>query len=333
MQKKYNKFRNNKSKSEDKREDERKSNGDEGKPKFRRKKRGSQRDNSDKEDSKFRGKRADRERSRDKDKPKSKKRILFRKKKPPQLALENPTTVELKKTGIRLNKYLANSGVAARRKADELIKEGWVTVNGNTITEMGFRVQADDIVKFKNKKVEPQNKTYILMNKPKDMITTTNDPQGRKTVMDLVASVDVERLYPVGRLDRNTVGLLLLTNDGSLAQYLSHPKTEVRKIYHVFLDKPLQKSHLNQIGKGIKLEDGEISVDGVSYMSENKKEIGIQIHSGRNRIVRRIFEYFGYEINKLDRVIYGGLTKKNLTRGKWRFLTAKEVIMLKHFKG
>lgn len=333
MQKKYNKFRNNKSQSEDRREDKARNNDDEGKPKFRKKRTESQRGNDESSPSKFKRKRRDKRSDKDDPKAKNKKRVLFRKKKPPQLALENPTTVELKKKGIRLNKYLANSGVAARRKADELIKEGWVTVNGNTITEMGFRVQADDVVKFKNRKVEPQNKTYILLNKPKDMITTTNDPQGRKTVMDLVASVDVERLYPVGRLDRNTVGLLLLTNDGSLAQYLSHPKTEVRKIYHVFLNKPLQKSHFNQIAAGITLEDGEIKVDGVSYMSDNKKEIGIQIHSGRNRIVRRIFEYFGYEINKLDRVIYGGLTKKNLTRGKWRFLTAKEVIMLKHFKG
>ncbi len=319
MQKKYNKFRSNKSKSEDdKREDEKKGNEEEGKPKFRSKREGRGRSND-----------------RDKDNPKSrsKRRVIFRKKKPPQLSIDNPTTVELKKTGIRLNKYLANSGVAARRKADELIKDGWVTVNGKVVIEMGFRVQAGDVVQFKGRKVEPQNKTYILLNKPKDMITTTNDPQGRKTVMDLVAGVDVDRLYPVGRLDRNTVGLLLLTNDGALAQHLSHPKTEVRKIYHVFLDKPLQKSHFNQIATGITLEDGEILVDGLSYISENKKEIGVQIHSGRNRIVRRIFEYFGYEINKLDRVIYGGLTKKNLTRGKWRFLTAKEVIMLKHFKG
>lgn len=277
------------------------------------------------------------DKERDNENPKSKERrkrkVIFRKKKPPELKIDNPTTVELKKTGIRLNKYLANSGVAARRKADELIKEGWVTVNNETVTEMGFRVQEGDEVKFKGRKVEPQNKTYILLNKPKDMITTTNDPRGRKTVMDLVSSVEVDRLYPVGRLDRNTVGLLLLTNDGALAQQLSHPKSEVRKIYHVFLDKPLQKKHFAQIGAGITLEDGEIQVDAISYMSDNKKEIGVQIHSGRNRIVRRIFEYFDYEIKKLDRVIYGGLTKKNLPRGKWRFLTAKEVIMLKHFKG
>ncbi|MEZ4886230.1 MAG: pseudouridine synthase [Chitinophagales bacterium] len=266
-------------------------------------------------------------------KAKTKRRIIVRKKKPPTLDIENPTTVEMKKTGVRLNKYLANSGIAARRKADELIKEGWVTVNGEVITEMGYRIQEGDRVQFKGKKVEPQDKTYILLNKPKDMITTTNDPQGRKTVMDLVQGVDVERLYPVGRLDRNTVGLLLLTNDGSLAQHLSHPKSEVRKIYHVFLETALSKNHLTQMLAGITLEDGEIKVDGASYMSDNKKEIGVQIHSGRNRIVRRIFEHFGYKITKLDRVIYGGLTKKNLPRGKWRFLTAKEVIMLKHFKG
>lgn len=262
-----------------------------------------------------------------------KRKILFRKRKPPKLDMENPTTEELKKTGIRLNKYLSNSGVASRRKADELIKDGFVKVNDEVITEMGHRVQSGDKVYFKGRRVEPQNKTYILLNKPKDMITTTHDPQGRKTVMDLVKAVDVERLYPVGRLDRNTVGLLLLTNDGSLAQRLSHPSTEVRKIYHVFLDRAVQKSHLQQIGDGIKLEDGEIKVDNVSYINENKKEVGIQIHSGRNRIVRRIFEHFGYNVKKLDRVIYGGLSKKNLPRGKWRFLGKKEVIMLKHFKG
>ena len=285
-------------------------------------------------------KRSDRFNKPDSEKPnnenpkaKSKRKVIFRKKKPPKLDLENPATVELKKSGIRLNKYLSNSGIAARRKADELIKEGWVTVNGKVITEMGYRIQETDRVLFKGKKVELQNKTYILLNKPKDMITTTEDPQGRRTIMDLIGSVDAERLYPVGRLDRNTVGLLLITNDGALAQHLSHPKSEVRKIYHVFLDKPLQKSHLHQIGGGLKLEDGEIKVDMISYMTDDKKEIGVQIHSGRNRIVRRIFEHFGYEINKLDRVIYGGLTKKNLPRGKWRFLTAKEVIMLKHFKG
>jgi len=269
----------------------------------------------------------------DNPKARSKRKVVFRKKKPPKLDLENPTTVEIKKSGVRLNKYLSNSGIAARRKADEFIKDGWVTVNGQVITEMGYRIQLDDKVEFKGKKVEPQNKTYVLINKPKDMITTTHDPKGRKTVMDLVQSIDVERLYPVGRLDRNTVGLLLLTNDGALAQHLSHPKNEVRKIYHVFLDTPVQKGHLAQIVEGITLEDGEIKVDMASYMNDNKKEIGVQIHSGKNRIVRRIFEHFGYKINKLDRVIYGGLTKKNLPRGKWRFLNAKEVIMMKHFKG
>lgn len=266
-------------------------------------------------------------------KSRSKRKVIVRKKRPPKLDLENPTTEELKKTGIRLNKYLANSGVASRRKADELIKDGFVKVNNEIITEMGYRVQIDDKVYYKGKRVEPQNKTYILLNKPKDMITTTHDPQGRKTVMDLVKAVDVERLYPVGRLDRNTVGLLLLTNDGSLAQRLSHPKSEVRKIYHVFLDRAVQKNHLQQIADGIELEDGTIKVDSISYINDSKKEIGVQIHSGRNRIVRRIFEHFGYNVKKLDRVIYGGLSKKKLPRGKWRFLNKKEVIMLKHFKG
>ncbi len=264
---------------------------------------------------------------------KPKRKVIIRKKRPPKLDIENPTTEELKKTGIRLNKYLANSGVASRRKADELIKDGFVKVNEEVITEMGYRVQLEDKVYFKGRKIEPQNKTYILLNKPKDMITTTHDPQGRKTVMDLVKAVDVERLYPVGRLDRNTVGLLLLTNDGALAQKLSHPSSEVRKIYHVFLDRSVQKSHLQQIADGIKLEDGEIKVDSISYINDSKKEVGIQIHSGRNRIVRRIFEHFGYNVKKLDRVIYGGLSKKKLSRGKWRFLNKKEVIMLKHFKG
>jgi len=233
----------------------------------------------------------------------------------------------------RLNKYVANAGICSRRKADEYIKEGLVQVNDEVIREMGYRVQSGDVVKYKGEVIEPEtNKVYLLMNKPKNVVTTVSDEKARKTVMEIVKNACTERIYPVGRLDRNTTGLLLLTNDGSLADKLMHPRNQVRKIYHVTLDKPVSKKHLKQIDEGITLEDGPVSADKINYLRlDEKKIISIEVHIGKNRIVRRIFEHFGYKVEKLDRVYYGGLTKKNITRGYYRHLTEKEVIMLKHF--
>ncbi len=233
----------------------------------------------------------------------------------------------------RLNKYVANAGICSRRKADELIKKGLVQVNDVVVREMGYRVQPGEVVKYNGKVIEPENtRVYILMNKPKNTITTLDDERGRTTVMKIVENACDQRIFPVGRLDRNTTGLLLMTNDGDLAQKLTHPKYGVKKIYHVKLDKPLLKKHLTEIATGLTLEDGPVQVDKVDYLQDREKdEIGIEIHIGKNRIVRRIFEHFGYEVKKLDRVYYGGLTKKNITRGFYRFLTEQEVIMLKHF--
>ena len=232
-------------------------------------------------------------------------------------------------TEIRLNKYLANSGVAARRKADELIKEGAVTVNGTVVTEMGYKVQPKDVVKFQGTVVRPGRKVYLLMNKPKDFITTTEDEKGRKTVLDIVKKYTRERIYPVGRLDRNTTGLLLFTNDGDLAQKLSHPSFNVKKIYAAELDKPLKPTDLEKIRAGVELEEGIALADDVQYADgDNKRIIGIEIHVGWNRIVRRIFEALGYEVQKLDRVMYGGLTKKDLPRGRCRVLTDQEIAAL-----
>ncbi len=237
--------------------------------------------------------------------------------------------------GMRLNKYLAHSGVAARRKADEHIGAGHVKVNGEVVREMGHRVMPGDKVTFMNSEVKPaRNLVYVLLNKPKDFITTSEDEKGRRTVMELIASATDERIYPVGRLDRQTTGLLLFTNDGELAQKLTHPSFEMRKVYAVTLDKPLHPQDLTAIKKGLTLEDGLVHVDEVAYVSdEDKKEIGIELHVGKNRIVRRIFEHLGYEVVKLDRVMYAGLTKKDLPRGRYRLLDEREIIMLKHFKG
>lgn len=234
---------------------------------------------------------------------------------------------------IPLNKFLAHTGLCARRKAAELIREGGVTVNGQPVTEPAFRVTRKDEVRYQGKrltlKVLP---VYILLNKPKGCITTTSDPRARHTVMDIVAKATSERVYPVGRLDRNTSGLLLLTNDGDLAQLLAHPSHRVRKVYHVALDKPLTKNDFDRVLEGVTLEDGQTPVDHLAYEdAADRTQIGIEIHSGRNRIVRRIFESLGYQIKALDRVLYAGLTKKNLPRGQWRFLTEKEVLNLKHF--
>lgn len=232
----------------------------------------------------------------------------------------------------RLNKYIANAGICARRKADEMIAQGLIRVNGKVITEMGFKVRAGDHVKYMDKNLGAEEMVYVLLNKPKDYITTTEDPQERKTVMELVKSASDHRIYPVGRLDRNTSGLLLFTNDGALAEKLSHPAGGVSKLYHVTLDKNLTNHDFETIAEGVELEDGKIMIDEISFVEgESHKEVGIQIHSGKNRVVRRIFEKMGYEVIKLDRVLYAGLTKKDLSRGRWRFLTPKEVIQLKHF--
>lgn len=233
----------------------------------------------------------------------------------------------------RLNKYLAHAGIASRRKAAELVKEGKVKVNDKVVIEPGYEVQPKDVVKYKGKVIRMlEKKVYILVNKPKDFITTTKDEKGRKTVMHLIRKATDQRVYPVGRLDRNTTGLLLLTNDGDLAQKLSHPSHSVKKVYRVELNKDLTKADMETIAQGVTLEDGEVKVDAVAYVDEkDKTKIGVELHIGRNRIVRRIFEHLGYEVKKLDRVAYAGLTKKDLPRGKWRYLNKKEVIMLKHF--
>jgi 23S rRNA pseudouridine2605 synthase len=232
--------------------------------------------------------------------------------------------------GIRLNKYIANSGICSRREADVFIKAGSATVNGKLITEMGYRVSPDDEVRFDGTLINPEEKRYVLLNKPKNFITTMEDERGRRTVMELVANASKERIYPVGRLDRNTTGLLLFTNDGELAKKLTHPKHNIQKIYHAHLDKKLAMNDLHKIAEGFVLDDRRVIVDEISYIEDKpKSEVGVKIHSGRNRIVRRIFEHFNYKVVKLDRVIFAGLTKKNLPRGHWRMLTALEVNTLK----
>ena len=231
---------------------------------------------------------------------------------------------------LRLNKFLANAGVCSRREADEFIQAGLVTVNGEVVTELGTKILRTDEVKFHDAVVSLEKKVYVLLNKPKDYVTTSDDPQQRKTVMDLVKDVCPERIYPVGRLDRNTTGVLLLTNDGDLASKLTHPKFLKKKVYHVHLDKNLTSHDMDQIREGITLDDGEIKADAIEYADDrDKSQVGIEIHSGKNRIVRRIFESLGYRVTKLDRVQFAGLTKKNLRRGDWRFLTEKEVDMLR----
>jgi 23S rRNA pseudouridine2605 synthase len=271
-----------------------------------------------------------------KGKPKSKKRFSKTPESTPRKAItrnspkvNSPVQSDL----IRLNRYLANSGICSRREADTFIAAGSVSVNGKTITEMGYKVNAGDVVRFDDRVISLEKKEYILLNKPKNFITTTRDEKGRRTVMELISNASKSRLLPVGRLDRNTTGLLLFTNDGDLAKKLTHPKHEVRKIYHVELDKNLVSADLKKIQSGLELDDGPVVVDEVSYVENKpKKEVGIKIHSGRNRIVRRIFEYLGYHVVRLDRVIFAGLTKKDLPRGHWRKLTAQEVINLKNLR-
>jgi 23S rRNA pseudouridine2605 synthase len=232
-----------------------------------------------------------------------------------------------------LNKFIAHAGICGRREAADIVKKGLVKVNGEIVAEPGHKVSAKDEVKVNGKKIFlAKNLVYILLNKPKDYITTTDDPENRKTVLDIIRRATTERVYPVGRLDRNTSGVLLITNDGELAQKLTHPSNEVKKVYHVTLNKPLEKKDFDQMLKGVILEDGPAHVDVLAYADiKDKTQIGVEIHSGRNRIVRRIFEHLGYDVKNLDRVIFAGLTKKNIERGKWRFLTEKEVRDLKHF--
>lgn len=233
---------------------------------------------------------------------------------------------------IRLNKYIAQSGVCSRREADTLIESGRIKVNNKVVTEMGFQVKPGDKVHYGKKLLSREKLVYLLLNKPKDFITTTDDPQERKTVMHLVSKACEERIYPVGRLDRNTTGVLLLTNDGELSKKLTHPSHEVSKVYQVELDKPLEEDHFEKIKAGVELEDGHVKVDDVAILDPEGYAMGVEIHSGKNRIVRRIFESFGYNVSKLDRVMFAGLTKKDLPRGKWRFLRDKEVVKLKYLK-
>lgn len=243
--------------------------------------------------------------------------------------LPRPQTAAL----MPLNKFIAHTGICGRREAAELVKKGLVKVNGQAITEPGYKVSSTDEISVNGKKAFlAKNLVYILLNKPKDYITTTDDPQGRKTVLDIIGRATTERVYPVGRLDRNTSGVLLLTNDGELAQKLTHPSNEIKKVYHVTLNKDLAKKDFDKILSGVTLEDGMASVDVLAYADmKDKTQLGVEIHSGRNRIVRRIFEALGYDVRNLDRVIFAGLTKKNIERGKFRFLSEKEVRDLKHF--
>ena len=247
----------------------------------------------------------------------------------PQTLISRSPTSDL----MPLNKFIAHAGICGRREAADIVKKGLVKVNGELVTEPGHKVSAKDEVRVNGKKVFlSKNLVYILLNKPKDFITTTDDPDNRKTVLDIIRRATTERVYPVGRLDRNTSGVLLITNDGELAQKLTHPSNEVKKVYHVTLNKPLDKKDFDQMLKGVILEDGPAHVDVLAYADvKDKTQIGVEIHSGRNRIVRRIFEHLGYDVKNLDRVIFAGLTKKNIERGKWRFLTEKEVRDLKHF--
>ena len=243
----------------------------------------------------------------------------------------NPVSKAPKNDGtIRLNRFIANSGMCSRREADTYIATGCVTVNGEIVSEMGHKVMTGDSVSFNGKLLSIEKKVYVLLNKPKGFVTTVEDPHADKTVMDLVQHACFERIYPVGRLDKNTTGLLLFTNDGDLTKRLTHPKYNRKKIYHVHLDQKVTKAHLDEIVNGVTLEDGFVAADSVSYADEeDKKQVGIEIHSGKNKIVRRIFEHLGYKVVRLDRVYFCGLTKKNLPRGKWRFLTQDEVNMLK----
>ena len=244
--------------------------------------------------------------------------------------MKDKKTVTLLPDKIRLNRFISNSGLCSRRDADEHIKNGLISVNGKVVTNLATQVSPRDDVRYKNKKLTAEKKVYILMNKPKDCVTTVEDPHAERTVLDLLGSKLRERVYPVGRLDKATTGVLLLTNDGELTKKLTHPKHKRRKIYHVFLDRAVTKNDLGKLVEGIDLDGSMVVADSVSYVdAEDKSQIGIELHSGQNRVVRRMFEKLGYSIKKLDRVYFAGLTKKNVPRGKWRFLTEKEIVMLK----
>jgi 23S rRNA pseudouridine2605 synthase len=251
-------------------------------------------------------------------------------KKPRFFSKNDPPAVQ-GDTTIRLNKYISNAGVCSRRDADKMIEDGMIKVNGKVVTEMGYKVNNSDIISYGKRVLNKEKPVYVLLNKPKDFITTMDDPNERRTVMDLVGAACKERIYPVGRLDRNTTGLLLLTNDGELAEKLTHPSNEVKKVYQVDLDKPLTDEDMEKITSGLQLEDGPVRVDDIAVIDKDASSLGIEIHEGRNRIVRRIFEHLGYQVVKLDRVMYAGLDKKDLPRGKWRYLSEKEVIRLKYF--
>ena len=231
---------------------------------------------------------------------------------------------------IRLNRYIANSGVCSRREADELIRRGHISVNGEQVTDLGTKVSHSDDVRYKGKRLSAEKKVYILLNKPKGYVTTVEDPHAEHTVLDLIGNACTERIYPVGRLDKDTTGVLLLTNDGDLTGKLTHPRFNRRKIYHVFLDRPVAKEDLFRLTEGVDLEGEKITADAVSYADpDDRSQIGIEIHSGQNRVIRRLFESMNYKVKKLDRVYFAGLTKKNVQRGKWRFLNEKEISMLK----
>jgi 23S rRNA pseudouridine2605 synthase len=259
-----------------------------------------------------------------------------RKAETPEYDIKKLKSAEVKekelKEGIRLNKYIANAGICSRREADKHIADGKVKVNNKMITELGFKVKPMDAVTFEGKPIRREKLVYVLLNKPKGFITTMDDPKGRKTVLDLISAAGDERIYPVGRLDRNTTGLLLFTNDGELAKKLTHPKHKVKKIYQVELDKPISEEDFLKVEEGVTLEDGEVKVDKLAILTPDARTIGMEIRMGRNRIVRRTFEHLGYEVVKLDRTTFAGLTKKDLARGKWRFLKEKEVINLKHLR-
>ena len=262
--------------------------------------------------------------------PTMKKRKPYPRKK--KDAVEPPAPPSEQSEVIRLNKYIANAGVCSRREADTLIANGEIRVNGEVVTELGTKVKLEDRVTYQKRVLNPEKLVYVLLNKPKDFITTTDDPQERRTVMQLVEKAATERIYPVGRLDRNTTGLLLLTNDGDLAKKLTHPSHEVRKLYQVDINKPITDEDFFKIQDGVTLDDGVAPVDELGLVDDRRMSLGVQIHIGRNRIVRRIFEHLGYEVLSLDRVMYAGLTKKDLPRGKWRHLSRAEVIQLKHLK-
>jgi len=233
-------------------------------------------------------------------------------------------------TTIRLNRFIANSGVCSRREADDIIRKGLISVNGKQVTDLGIKVTYKDDIRFKGRKLIAEKKVYILMNKPRGYVTTVEDPHAERTVLDLIGNNCAERVYPVGRLDKETTGILLLTNDGDLTGKLTHPRYDRKKIYHVFLDKPVIKSDLLKLTEGIDLDDESVVADAVSYADpDDRSQVGIELHSGKNRVIRRLFESLGYKIKKLDRVYFAGLTKKNLQRGRWRFLSEKEISMLK----